>query len=112
MVHSPCNSAALFDRMPREDGWVSAALDAAIRSLARTGAPFSADDLWSGRFGFGEAPDPELKHSDVKPQEVGAAFRRAATQGFIRLLDYKKSKRKGRRGGLIRVWIGTAKAHQ
>lgn len=110
MIHGTCNPHP--DHMPRDDGWVSATLDAAIRSLARTGAPFSADDLWGGPFGFGDAPDPELKHSDVKPQEVGAAFRRAATHGFIRLLDYKKSKRKERRGGLVRVWIGTAKAYQ
>jgi len=84
---------------PKPDGWVSAALDAAIDVLVAEGEPFTADRVHADRFGIG----------GLRRGDVGAAFRRASLQRRIRPIGFECSRRSGRRSSVVRVWVGAAR---
>jgi hypothetical protein len=73
--------------------WNEAAWRALVR-LARSGAPFSADDLVA-EVGPAESPGAS-----------GALFRAAARSGLIECVGYGVSRRLSRHGGLMRRWQG------
>jgi hypothetical protein len=85
-----------------EDAW------AALLALARTGEPFTADDLIA-RVGV---PD-EAHTPNSRPSRVGPIFARAARQGLIETDGtVRNSAQPHRRGGAQRVWRGTALAQR
>lgn len=69
---------------------------ARIEAYAASGISFSADDL---RDSLRPAPTPN---------DVGTVFRAARTLGLITCAGYTESKAPSRKGGLIRLWVGTA----
>jgi hypothetical protein len=75
---------------------------AVMRELARSGAPFSADDLrdrvWE--------PDPDHTPNGAN-NTIGSIFRQAAAQGLIELTgQVVKSRSPHRKGGMIQLWRG------
>ena len=73
--------------------WVERA-DAEILFLARTGIPFSAEDVRR------TAGDP------VHPNAMGARFNAAARRGLIRKAGVIKADRSERHANEMRLWIG------
>lgn len=68
----------------------------AIEARAKTGAPFTANDLT--RDGLREPPHPNM---------WGAAFLAAHRHGVIDRIGYTPSPRKTRAHGVCAVWTGT-----
>jgi hypothetical protein len=69
-----------------------------VVSLAKTGQPFTADDVW----------DKLAGHSAVthEPSALGAVMRKVASAGLIRATgDYVKSRRPEAHQRPIRVWV-------
>ena len=81
----------------RTDEWWASTCRAAIETLATCGRPFSADDVH--RLGV---TDPDT------PARWGAAFSAARKAGVIRPVGYEQSRREGRNGSVVRVWVGVA----
>jgi len=79
--------------------WDASVVLQAIRHLASSGEPFTADDL---------AP---LLHR-VGSQVIGAAFRIAARRNLIEPVGYAQSSSPSRHGGLLRVWRGSNAARR
>lgn len=74
-----------------------------MRALAKSGAPFTSDDL------IARAGLPDQNHNPNSANSaVGSLFRQAAAQGLI-VSDGRvvKSRQKHRKGGAVRVWLGT-----
>jgi hypothetical protein len=72
--------------------------DAAIKSLAASGARFTAEDVRR------IAGDPS------HPNALGARIFEAARKGQIRRVGTTRAQRVGRRMGTLAEWMGTAKA--
>lgn len=81
-----------YDRDPDADWWVKAR--SAILALARTGNPFTADDL-TNRVGW-----------PIESNNVGALFRETAVGNMIRQVGVTQSKRPEAHGRDIKVWQG------
>jgi hypothetical protein len=77
------------------DPWAVAAWRTAIRYLASTGVPFTVDDGHA----LG-APMPD------HPNALGGLFIAAAQAGEIKPVGYRPSRRRSRRQGVQRVWVG------
>lgn len=71
----------------------AARIDAAIRSAAALGTPFSANDL---RAAFSDAPGPL----------VGARFNAAAKAGLIEHVGYVPSSKANTHGHDLKLWRG------
>lgn len=77
--------------------------EAALAKLAASGKEFSANDLYE----MVGLPDPSSE-PNAKNNTVGTMFRHAAHRGEIRFTGKTiLSTVPTRKGGLIRVWIGT-----
>lgn len=70
-------------------------IDAAIRSAAALGEPFSANDL---RATFADVPGPL----------IGARFNAAAKAGVIRRIGYVTSTKASTHGHPVAEWVGCA----
>ncbi len=70
-------------------------VDAAIRSLAGLGRPFTADDVRA--LGIGDPPSPKA---------WGARMLAASKGGVIRRVGYRPSTRASVHGHPIAVWVG------
>jgi hypothetical protein len=84
------------------DDWRARAWGA-MRELARSGRPFTADDL------IDRVGDPDPDHQpNARNSAVGSLFREAASQGLI-VSDGRvvPSRQRHRKGGAIRIWQGT-----
>ncbi len=79
-----------------QDQWWKSCMDSAIRYLASTGVPFTADDC---RDLHVPAPD--------HPARVGARFSAAMKAGLIRPTGYAISRSSTRHAGVLRTWVGT-----
>lgn len=77
------------------DEWWKCCMDSAIRYLASTGVPFTADDC---RDLHVPAPD--------HPARVGARFSAAMKAGLIRPTGYAISRSSTRHAGVLRTWVG------
>jgi hypothetical protein len=75
----------------------------AIERLAKTGEPFTADNV------VAIAGWPDAEHTpNGRNSAIGAAFRLYRSQGMIRQTgQYVKSIQPHRKGGAIAVWVGT-----
>jgi len=73
------------------------------------GHPFTADDVTdNGMITVGGGHDPNSKQSSI-----GSMFQSHARLGHINFTgDVTKSTAKHRKGGMIRVWEGTAKGRR
>jgi len=69
----------------------------AIAQLAATGDEFAADDVLL---------ECNLR-PPRRPSQLSAAFRVAQRAGVIRAVGVRRSERPSRRGGKVRVWVGT-----
>ncbi|MBA3251459.1 MAG: hypothetical protein H0T66_14405 [Geodermatophilaceae bacterium] len=100
-------SATLLARLVRDEGiarandgvdaWWRSCADAGISYLARSGLPWSADDLW-------DLGVPRPDH----PNRVGAAFQAAVKAGQIQQVGFALSRRRSRHAGVLRLWRGAA----
>lgn len=72
-----------------------------IKRLARTGRPFTADDLYE-KVGH---PDPTHKVNS-RNNVVGKIFREACEAGLIESIGWRPSRQPHRKGGVIRIWRG------
>lgn len=87
------------DALPNADGWWLSTARAALETLARTGLPFTANDLTE----LG-VTDPDT------PARWGSLFAAAKHGGLIRPIGYTPSPRPSRSGGVCREWVGVAHA--
>lgn len=69
----------------------------ALERVAASGRPFTAYDL----------TEADLR-APQHPNQWGALFRQAATDGVIRRVGFVESRRPGRKHGLCRVWRAAA----
>lgn len=76
-------------------GWRDDALER-VEAFARSGAPFTADEV---RDGFREPP---------KPSMWGPVFQTLAQRGVIHHVGAKKSQHRSRKGGWTGIWKGTS----
>jgi len=77
---------------------------AAVWQLARTGLPFTTDDVWLLLLGKGVAMPPEAR-------ALGAIMQAAARGGYIRKTgDYRESERAVCHRNPKAVWQGTKRA--
>lgn len=74
-----------------------ALIDERIAALAKTGRPFTADDVRHGCLACDSS-------------RLGAAFRRAAGHGLIEAVGIDGSHTAGRNASIVRVWVGVAPA--
>lgn len=81
------------------DFWWTSCADRALRDLARSGRPFSVDDLR-------DAGVPDPRHSPA----WGALFRSRALAGLIEPAGFTVSRTPSRRAAVVRLWIGTEHA--
>lgn len=93
----------LLDGMPAStpdtvNVFFAADADRAIGELAATGAFFTADDLWAR--GVGRPAHPNM---------VGPVFAVAHKHRLIRRAGWCPSRRSGRNGSAIAVWVGVQK---
>jgi hypothetical protein len=74
----------------------------ALRDLAATGEPFTADDV------LDRAGHPDDRHeANAANNAVGSLFRAAAAERIIMQTGaVVQSRQPHRKGGMIRVWIG------
>jgi hypothetical protein len=79
--------------------WDMATVIQAIRHLAESGEPFSAEDV-----------TPLLP--EVGRQTIGAAFNVARRRGLITAVGFKTSATPSRHGSVIRVWRKSATAQE
>lgn len=79
--------------------WAETAYEA-LRKLALTGRPFTADDL------IAEVGLPTGAVSDKKNNAVGALFTKVAKTGLITRIGYTTSSRKSGHATTIGVWRG------
>lgn len=77
--------------------WDRGVVMQAIEHLARTGRPFTADDLHA--LGIPLPPHPN---------HIGALFSAARKSGLIEQVGYQPSAREGRNGSVVRQWKGAA----
>lgn len=77
-----------------DEAWKDAA-DAAIARLARTGRPFTAEDL------------TDLVGMPPRHNAIGSRFTTAARAGLIEEIGYKQSTRAARHASRMLVWRGT-----
>lgn len=78
------------------DTWWWSCARTALLTEARSGRVFAADDLQE-QYGL---LDPD------HPSRWGALFRTAVTEGLIAHVDYRRSRRPSRAGGVLRTWRG------
>lgn len=80
--------------MPLEDlNWREDALDR-VEAFARTGEPFTSDDV---REGFREPHHPN---------QWGGIFHTLANRGVIQQVGFRKSHMKSRKGSVTGIWQG------
>lgn len=77
-----------------DNGWKAKAL-AAIRELAATGQPFTADDVRH-----------RVNDDAVSPQAWGAAVAGASRKGIIKRVAFVQSDRPERHGSFVAQWVG------
>ena len=83
------------------NGWHAQAWDA-LHGLARSGIPFTSDDLLD-RVG----PPDDSHEPNARNSAIGSMFRRAAAEGLITTEGrVVQSRAPHRKGGAVRVWIG------
>ena len=68
-----------------------------LERVAKQGKPFTAFDL----------TEADLRNPQ-HPNQWGALFRQAATDGVIRRVGFIESRRPGRRSGICRLWQAAA----
>lgn len=83
------------------DVWWRSTAQAALTAAARTGQPFTAEDLTQPPYGLTE-PD--------HPNRWGSLFAWAKSQGLIARDQWVTSRRPGRNAGGCWSWIGTPEA--
>lgn len=76
--------------------WESDAREA-LEKVAKAGKPFTAYDL----------TEADLRNPP-NPNQWGALFRQAATDGVIRRVGFIESRRPGRKHGICRLWKAAA----
>lgn len=79
-----------------DEPWMDAALRV-IRSLARTGCDFGADEM---------RDEPYCLTDPDSPARWGAAFRAAQSRGWIELVGHRRSNTPSRAGGALAIWRG------
>lgn len=84
--------------------WATAARGVLL-SLAAGGDEFTADQLLA----IVGPPDPDHEANGAN-SGIGTVFGRASREGLIEAVGVKPSAQPKRRGGMIRVWRGTAAA--
>jgi hypothetical protein len=99
-IHSQCSGQlTLSDATDNADPfWWSCAMSA-LKTEARTGRVFAADDLQEI---YGLA-DPD------HPNRWGALFNVAAHEDLIEHVGYRKSRRPSRASGVLRTWRGVVR---
>lgn len=90
----------------------STACHHAIRALAATGRPFTAEDVRALALLDWHQPGQQTLDGHTigeRPSHniLPAAMRLAAHEGHIRKVGYRPATRRARRGGLLRIWTGT-----
>jgi hypothetical protein len=97
LAHHSTGNGATQQADCTADPWAVSAWRTAIRYLASTGRPFSADD--GHELG---APMPN------QPGALGGLFKGAVQNGAIRPIGYVPSRRPSRRGGVHRLYTGVS----
>jgi hypothetical protein len=86
--------SGLDDAIDNADPWTwESGLDL-IEVLARSGRPFTADNVTASGLVFDH------------PCRIGALFHIAHEAGIIRRLGYAPSTRTGRNGSVVSIWVG------
>ncbi len=93
---------AVREAFEKEDGeWLDQARAAMRRFALDVGRPVSADD-----FHFLAEHLPALAiPAGRSPSILGMLFAKAGDDLGFRAVDWKRSKRSGRHGGLLRTWV-------
>lgn len=72
-----------------------------IERLARTGLPFTSDDLLDA------VGHPDMSHAPNGGNNlIGSVMREAKQRGLIEAIRYRPARQQHRKGGIVRLWRG------